>query len=123
MLNLKRIPSLICCHLPTQTFFIGTESWLTEDINNNEIFPPCYMVHRKDRPDGYGGVFFGCRNAYTRTHINISNSSQVVTCKIDLEEGKLIVIAVYRPPNNNLTYAETLCETIERVAILTVLYG
>jgi len=98
-------------------FFIGTESWLTEDINNNEIFPPGYSVHRKDRSDGYGGVFFGCRNAYSCTRIDISNSSEIVSCKIDLEEGNLIVIAVYRPPNNNLLYAETLCETIERVVL------
>ena len=35
-------------------FFIGTESWLTDDINNNEIFPPGYSVHRKDRSGGYG---------------------------------------------------------------------
>ena len=98
-------------------FFIGTESWLTEDINKNEIFPPGYSVHRKDRSDGYGGVFFGCRNAYSCTRIDISNSSEIVSCKIDLEEGNLIVIAVYRPPNNNLLYAETLCETIERVVL------
>ena len=43
-------------------FFIGTESWLTEDINNNEIFASDYTVHRKDCTDGYGGVYFGCRN-------------------------------------------------------------
>ena len=99
-------------------FFIGTESWLTEDINNNnEIFPYDYTVHRKDRTDGYGGVFFGCRNTYTCTCINITNSSELVSCKIDLEEGNLIVIAVYRPPNNNLAYAETRCETIERVVL------
>jgi len=29
--------------------------------------------------------------------------------KIDLEEGNLVVIAVYHPPNNNLAYADTLC--------------
>ena len=98
-------------------FFIGTESWLTEDINNNEIFLSDYTVHRKDRTDGYGGVFFGCRNTYTCTCINITNSSELVSCKIDLEEGNLIVIAVYRPPNNNLANAETLCETIERVVL------
>ena len=98
-------------------FFIDTESWLTEDINNNKIFPSDYTVHRKDRTDGYGGVFFGCCNTYTCTRINITNSSEFVSCKIDLEEGNLIVIAVYCPPNNNLAYAETLFETIERVVL------
>ena len=37
---------------------IGTETWLTPDVLNNEIFPPKlnYIVYRKDRTDGYGGV-------------------------------------------------------------------
>ena len=39
------------------------------------------------------------------THIHVSIqliSSELVSCKIDLEEGNLVVIAVYRPPTNNL---------------------
>ena len=51
----------------------------------------------------------------------MTNSSE-----LDLEEGNLVVIAVYHPPNNNLAYADTFCKTIGRVVldyILTVLYG
>ena len=47
----------------------------------------------------------------------VSNSSEIVSRKIDLEEDNLIVMAVYHPPNNNLSYTETLCETIERVVL------
>ena len=36
---------------------IGTESWLSPAVLNSEIFPPKYEVFRKERMDGYGGVF------------------------------------------------------------------
>ena len=54
---------------------------------------PGFSVHRKDiaRSDGYGGVFFGCHNAYSRTRIDKSNNSEIVSCKIDLEERNLIL--------------------------------
>ena len=47
--------NLILSHNPD--FFVGTESWLSPEITNNEIFPSCYTVNRRDHPDGYGGVF------------------------------------------------------------------
>ena len=36
---------------------IGNESWLNQNIASSEIFPENYNVFRKDRIDGYGGVF------------------------------------------------------------------
>ena len=37
---------------------VGTETWLSPDISNNEVIPAewNYNIYRKDRPDGYGGV-------------------------------------------------------------------
>ena len=36
---------------------IGTESWLTEEINNAEIFRDVYITFRRDRCSRGGGVF------------------------------------------------------------------
>lgn len=36
---------------------IGNESWLKPNISSNEIFPENFNVFKKDRTDGYGGVF------------------------------------------------------------------
>ena len=38
---------------------MGTESWLTPDIKDSEIFPSGYSIFRKDRMSGAlgGGVF------------------------------------------------------------------
>ena len=32
---------------------IGSEAWLKQDISDSEIFPPGYLVYRKDRADGH----------------------------------------------------------------------
>ena len=39
---------------------VGSESWLSPSVNNHEVFPHDYIVHRKDRADNYGGVFVAC---------------------------------------------------------------
>ena len=45
---------------------IGTESWLTPEVNNSEIFPAGYNILRKDRVMGDkksgGGVFLLVRS-------------------------------------------------------------
>jgi len=41
---------------------IGNESWLNPNIYLGEVFPSEYKVFRKDRSDGYGGVFIACNN-------------------------------------------------------------
>ena len=44
---------------------VGTESWLSSDIHNAEIFPPGYTVFRADRKSGKkrsGGVFIMVRS-------------------------------------------------------------
>ena len=50
-------------------FFVGTESWLSSEIANDEIFPYGCTIYRRDHPDGYGGVFFSCCSSYTSISI------------------------------------------------------
>ena len=107
--------NLILSHNPD--FFVGTESWLLPEITNNEIFPSCYTIYRRDRPDGYGGVFFGCRNNIKCTHIDIQTTCEIVCCKVDLHQSTLLIISVYRPPHNDITYMENLCGSIENLVL------
>ena len=37
-----------------------TESWLSDDISDAEVFPPNYVAYRKDRGDRTGGGVFIC---------------------------------------------------------------
>ena len=75
-------------------FFISTESWLTK-IRNNEIFPLGYTIYRRDRSDGYGGVFIGCRSTLRCVCIDNNTNSEIVSCKVDLAQGSLLIIAAY----------------------------
>ena len=107
--------NLLSIHNPD--FFIGTESWLTNNIRNNEIFPPGYTIYRRDRSNGDGGVFIGCRSTFTCICIDIETTSEIVSCKVDLAEGSLLIIAAYQPPNNNLSSAEYLSSAIESLIL------
>ena len=49
--------SLIDQYIPD--IIVGTVSWLTLAINSSKIFPRNYNIYGCNRPDGYGGVFFG----------------------------------------------------------------
>ena len=48
---------------------LGTESWLSADISDAEIFPSDYVTYRKDRIDVQGGGAF------------ISVRENIVSCK------------------------------------------
>ena len=52
--------------------FLGTESWLSPDINNGEMFPSRYTIFRKDRSTSTygGGVFQPIKNDLIVTHRN-----------------------------------------------------
>jgi hypothetical protein len=52
----------ICPNSYKPDILIGTETWLSEDVSNSEIFPPDYSAIRKDRPPNakgqtHGGIF------------------------------------------------------------------
>ena len=40
----------------------GCESWLSSSVASAEIFPTGYSIYRRDRSDGYGGVFVACQD-------------------------------------------------------------
>jgi len=41
---------------------IGTQSWLSEEINNAEVFRDVYITFRRDRCSRGGGVFICVKN-------------------------------------------------------------
>jgi len=44
---------------------IISETWLSPDILNSEIFPNGYRIFRKDRADCFGGILIACQNGIT----------------------------------------------------------
>jgi hypothetical protein len=85
---------------------IGTESWLTDDISDSEIFPKSFNVYRKDRSNRTGGgVFIAVKKTIvSQAEIVPDTSIESVWCSIRCPKTKTIfVCAYYRPPNSDVT--------------------
>ena len=95
----------------------GCESWLSPSVSNSEIFPPGYTAYRKDRSDGYGGVFVACQNGIVSAKLNLNTNAEVVACRVDQYESQpLIICSLYCSLNNDLIYMKALCDTLADIA-------
>nr|XP_054767499.1 uncharacterized protein LOC129274773 [Lytechinus pictus] len=96
---------------------IGTETWLNPTIKSSEIFPSNFEVIRKDRADSYGGVLLAIRNDLIYDIIDTTGTGEQVFVKLSFGANvKLIIGALYRPPNSDINYLNDLCSTVENVA-------
>ena len=95
----------------------GCESWLKSCIVSSEVFPSGYTIYRKDRVDGYGGVFIACRDTLTSNELIFTDSSsELVACKIQLaDRSSLIACSIYRPPTSNESYLEDLSNQLSQI--------
>ncbi|XP_071503755.1 uncharacterized protein [Diadema antillarum] len=97
---------------------VGCETWLRPDIISSEILPPGYNLPaiRKDRKDGYGGVLLATKADIIVTEVSINSDKEIVAAEIKIIGGqKLIVICLYRPPDNDATSAEEICSVVSRI--------
>ena len=94
----------------------GCESWLNSSIGNSEIFSSEFQVFRKDRKDGYGGVFLACNRTTAWQEISFQTNCEVIACKTVLNQQQdLIIMSIYRLPNRDYEYLESLCLLIHDV--------
>ena len=118
-INNKKAEVLLMLERDNPDIVVGTETWLKPEVSNAEIFPSCYTIYRKDRADGYGGVILAVKTDFVSELINLptdDNDIEAVFAKITLtNDSKVIIGAVYRPTNNDLTYAEKLTTHIHHV--------
>ena len=87
---------------------IGTESWLSEEINNVEVFRDDYMTFRRDRCSRGGGVFIcvknyiGCRVLWT------VEVFEMIAVEVKGRNPKFTweVVGVYRASNKDVRAIE-----------------
>src|SRR6185437_8435865 len=100
---------------------IGTETWLTSDINNSEIFPnQKYAIYRKDRTEGKGGgVLIAVRNDLNSSSVQIqsdNDSSEQVWCSLQIpNKFRLYICSFYRPPNSDEAPLLSLYDSLQNV--------
>ena len=94
---------------------IGTESWLSSDVNSAEVFPPDFEVFRRDRKDDpHGGVLIATRQTMVSSIARVGNDCEFISVKVKLNRGKSALIsAAYRPPNRtDEAYTQALISDI-----------
>ena len=98
---------------------MANETWLKPTMSSAEMMPPGYDVPiRNDRDDGYGGVLLATRNDLVSTEIKIDQECELTASKLVLSKfNSLILMSAYRPPRNDLPYAQRLCQAIRDVVI------
>ena len=82
---------------------IGTESWLSNDIQSTEIFPSGFTPYRKDRKtDSHGGVFILVSDKYLSsepTDLKSDDSSEQLWVKLQVKGAPDLYIGTfYKPP-------------------------
>ena len=102
----------------TPDVIIGTESWLNPTISSAEIFSPHFDAFRKTEVMGMVVSFWHVTNSYNWESLPLNTSDsdlEAIACKLQLQNDVLIITAVYRPPNSNFTYLQSMCQLIEDV--------
>ena len=96
---------------------IGTESWLSNDINDAEIFPLNYVTYRKDRCDRTGGgVFISIRDNISsyKEDWNSEGDCEAIWCRITDEYKKHYIIGCfYDPPSDCELWLSELLSVLE----------
>ena len=123
MLNKKaEFYSLLNCHNPD--IVIGTESWLTLNHLDCEIFPQSlgYTSFRRDRCSETkgGGVFILVRNTFVATEQKeLQTDCEILWVKLELEGYKSLYIAsYYRNQEGDSHSFEELRKSLEHVSQL-----
>ena len=83
---------------------IGTESWLTDDISDSEVFPKGFDIYRKDRWNrSGGGVFIAVKNTIASQAVTLPDSEiESVWCSFRCSKSrKVYVCSYYRPPDTD----------------------
>ena len=95
----------------------GCETWLKPTKLNGEFMPDDFITYRKDRGDGYGGVFLAIHSSLNCHQLDIDTSTDLVAAKIVNGNQDIIVASLYRPTNNDTTYMEDLCSSLLNLSL------
>ena len=93
--------------------FGTVETWLTNNISDNEILLPNYITYRKDRTTRGGGLLLNIKYDHPSKrleHLEPTGDiyNEIIACEITFGKTILVVVLCYRPPNANNIFNENL---------------
>ena len=81
-----------------------SETWLSDNIFDNEILPTNYAIHRCDRGSRGGGVLVAVRdNIISRAYPSPTNIEMLT-----IEVEAVIICVIYLPPTPSLSVVQSL---------------
>jgi len=101
---------------------IITETWLSEGILSEELFPPGYVIHRRDRDSRAtgktrgGGVLIAVKSCFQTVSYETPGSLvEELWIGLSFEDHRYVIGVVYIPPGSTLGLYEEHIETINYV--------
>ena len=96
---------------------LGTESWLNDEIRDDEVFPADYTCYRKDRNDHGGGVFILVKSDIVSSKLDVVvGTCEAVWCQLELAKNKLLTVcSCYRAPDSPTDVMSQLASAIDEV--------
>jgi len=88
-------------------FIAITETWLSDNIFDNEILPTNYTIYRNDRGSRGGGVLLAVRDNIASKVLPSPTNIEMLTVEVELSQT-LILCVVYLPPNPNVSLIQSL---------------
>jgi len=89
---------------------IGTESWLSDEINNAEVFRDDYITFRRDRSTRSGGVFICVKNYIDCRELWTDDDFEMIAVVVKGRDPKFTweIVGIYRAPKEDLPAIERL---------------
>ena len=97
---------------------MGTESWLTSDTYNSEIFPSSYSILRKDRLSNThgGGVFQAIKNDLIISQKQeFDTNCEIIWSQCQIQGLSSLYIGTFYNPNGNTTTLEELHASLLKI--------
>ena len=100
--------NLVDTYIPD--IIIGTESWLSEEINNAEVFRDDYITFRRDRGTRGGGVFICVKNYIDCRELWTDEDFEMIAVEVKGRDPKFTweIVGIYRAPNEDMRVVERL---------------
>lgn len=103
-------------HTVQPSVVIGTESWLTDDVTDHEVFPDNLTCYRKDRNSHGGGVFILVDQRISSSKIEVElGSCEAVWYPLRLQNVKTLAVCSFYYPPASLPPASKTCHATTSV--------
>ena len=104
----------------TPDIIVGTESWLSSDIRDSEIFPPGYTPYRADRVSKTtrsGGVFVLVRDTLICSEQpQLRSEFEITWVKLEIVVAQpLYLAAYYKPSEDDQDSLDMLRNSLEKL--------